>query len=44
MKDNKLYLIHIRECIERVEKYVGAGGKVEFILKRAISAMLQELG
>lgn len=21
MKDDKLYLIHIRECIERVEKY-----------------------
>lgn len=23
MKDDKLYLIHIRECIERVEKYAG---------------------
>lgn len=22
MKDNKLYLIHISECIERIESYV----------------------
>jgi uncharacterized protein with HEPN domain len=27
MKDDKLYLIHISECIERVEKYVGEGGR-----------------
>lgn len=30
MKDDKLYLIHIRECIERIEKYTTAGGKVAF--------------
>ncbi|MFH1730347.1 MAG: DUF86 domain-containing protein [Planctomycetota bacterium] len=30
MKDDKLYLIHIRECIERVEQYA-AGGKDEFL-------------
>jgi uncharacterized protein with HEPN domain len=23
MKDDKLYLIHISECIERIESYVG---------------------
>ena len=23
MKDDKLYLIHIGECIERIEKYIG---------------------
>lgn len=27
MKDDKLYLIHIRECIERIEKYTAGGGK-----------------
>jgi uncharacterized protein with HEPN domain len=31
MKDDKLYLIHVSECIERVEKYVSAGGKDEFM-------------
>ena len=25
MKGDKLYLIYINECIERVEKYIGAG-------------------
>lgn len=25
MKDDKLYLIHIRECIERIESYVSDG-------------------
>jgi len=31
MKDEKLYLIHIGECIERVERYVSAGGKAAFM-------------
>jgi uncharacterized protein with HEPN domain len=31
MKDERLYLIHIGECIERVERYVGAGGKDAFM-------------
>jgi hypothetical protein len=26
MKRDKLYLIYISECIERVESYVGSGG------------------
>jgi hypothetical protein len=26
MKDDRLYLIHISECIERVETYVAQGG------------------
>ncbi len=30
MKDDKLYLIHITECIARIEKYV-TGGREEFI-------------
>lgn len=29
MKDDRLYLIHIRECIERVETYT-RGGREEF--------------
>ncbi|MBI5713595.1 MAG: DUF86 domain-containing protein [Chloroflexi bacterium] len=31
MKDDKLYIIHIKECIERVENYVGDGGKGAFM-------------
>lgn len=31
MKDNKLYLIHIAECIERIESYVSAIDKKEFL-------------
>jgi uncharacterized protein with HEPN domain len=31
MKDDKLYLIHIKECIERVETYVSEGGKEAFM-------------
>ena len=31
MKDDKLYLIHIRECIQRIEEYLGSGGKKTFM-------------
>jgi uncharacterized protein with HEPN domain len=31
MKDDKLYLIHISECIERIETCVSEGGKEAFI-------------
>lgn len=31
MKDDKLYLIHINERLQRIEKYIGAGGKDDFI-------------
>jgi uncharacterized protein with HEPN domain len=30
MKDDKLYLIHITECIERIESYI-SGGRDEFM-------------
>jgi uncharacterized protein with HEPN domain len=30
MRDDKLYLIHMQECIQRIEKYT-AGGQVEFM-------------
>jgi len=36
MKDDKLYLIHIRECIERVETYTAAGGKDAFLASTLI--------
>ena len=36
MKDDKLYLIHIRECIERVEKYTVDGGKDAFLASTLI--------
>jgi uncharacterized protein with HEPN domain len=31
MKDNRLYLIHIKECIERIESYLGDADKQEFL-------------
>lgn len=31
MKDDRLYLIHISECIERIEKYIGEGGGKAFM-------------
>lgn len=46
MSDDKLYLIHISECIERVESYV-AGGKDEFLsstlIQDAVARNLQVL-
>jgi uncharacterized protein with HEPN domain len=44
MKDDKLYLIHIGECIERVETYVGEGGKDLFMASTLIQdAVLRNL-
>ncbi|MHC4169040.1 MAG: HepT-like ribonuclease domain-containing protein [Planctomycetota bacterium] len=31
MKDDQLYLIHIRECIERIESYVAGKDKQQFM-------------
>ena len=43
MKDEKLYLIHIRECIERVVEYT-ADGKAEFLANRMVQdAVLRNL-
>ena len=36
MKDDKLYLIHIRECILRIEEYLGGGGKEVFIASNMV--------
>ena len=38
MKDDKLYLIHIGECIERIESYVSAIDKEKFMA----SSLLQD--
>ena len=31
MKDDRLYLIHISECIQWIEKYIGEGGQEVFM-------------
>ena len=44
MKDDKLYLIHIHECIERVEGYVQSGGREAFMASTLIQdAVLRNL-
>ena len=47
MKDDKLYLIHISECIERIESYIGEGGKATFwgstLIQDAVLRNLQML-
>ena len=36
MKDDKLYLIHIRECIQRIEEYLECGGKEAFMVSNMV--------
>jgi uncharacterized protein with HEPN domain len=44
VKDDRLYLIHIRECIERIESYVSPGGNAAFIASTLIQdAVLRNL-
>lgn len=44
MKDDRLYLIHISECIERIENYVRAGGKQGFLASTLVQdAVLRNL-
>ncbi len=31
MKDDRLYLIHIKECIERIEAYLGNADRKDFL-------------
>jgi len=46
MKDNRLYLIHIAECIDRIEQYTG-GGKDDYmnstLIQDAVTRNLQIL-
>jgi len=47
MKDDRLYLIHISECIERIESYIGGKEKQKFLdstlIQDAIIRNLQTL-
>jgi len=43
MKDDRLYLIHISECIERVEKYTAAGKGVFFADTMVQDAVIRNL-
>jgi uncharacterized protein with HEPN domain len=47
MKDDRLYLLHISECIQRIEKYLGNGGRSDFmaseLLQDAVIRNLQIL-
>ena len=47
MKDDRLYLIHITECIERIESYIGGKDKQQFLdstlIQDAIIRNLQTL-
>jgi uncharacterized protein with HEPN domain len=36
VKDDKLYLIHIREWIQRIEDYLGGGGKEAFMASNMV--------
>jgi uncharacterized protein with HEPN domain len=43
VKDDKLYLIHIDECVRRIESYT-AGGRDEFLTSTLVQdAVLQNL-
>jgi uncharacterized protein with HEPN domain len=47
MKDDRLYLIHIKECIERIESYLGNADRRKFLsstlLQDAVVRNLQAL-
>lgn len=43
MKDDKVYLIHILECIERIEQYTGGGTEVFFTDIKTQDAVLRNL-
>lgn len=47
MKDDRLDVIHISECIERIEKYIGEGGEKVFmnsgLIQDAVIRNLQTL-
>lgn len=43
MKDPKLYLIHISECIDRINEYTAEGEKAFFADKKGQDAVLRNL-
>jgi uncharacterized protein with HEPN domain len=44
VKDDRLYLIHIHECLQRIDEYLGSGGKECFMASHMIQdAILRNL-
>ena len=43
MKDDRVYLIHIHECIERIERYTEGGEEAFFTDTRTQDAVLRNL-
>ena len=43
MKDSRLYLIHIRECIKRIERYTSGGRDAFFADEKTQDAVLRNL-
>lgn len=43
MKDDRLYLLHIRESLERIEEYVAEGREAFFADRRTQDAVLRNL-
>ena len=43
MKDDRLYLIHIQECIERIERYAEGGRGVFFADTKTQDAVVRNL-
>ncbi|MBI4373410.1 MAG: DUF86 domain-containing protein, partial [Deltaproteobacteria bacterium] len=43
MKDDRLYLIHIQECIQRIEAYTGGGEDQFFSDEKTQDAVLRNL-
>ena len=43
MKDDRLYLIHVRECIERIEQYTLGGKDAFFTDAKTQDAVLRVL-
>ncbi|RJQ54782.1 MAG: DUF86 domain-containing protein [Actinobacteria bacterium] len=43
MKDDRLYLVHIQECIERIERYTADGKDAFFADEKTQDAVLRNL-
>ena len=43
MKDDRLYLVHVLECIDRIERYTAKGKKAFMIDERTQDAVLRNL-
>jgi uncharacterized protein with HEPN domain len=43
VKDDRLYLIHIQECIRRIEQYTAEGREAFFVDTKTQDAVLRNL-